>query len=257
MRRTFALAATLVLSTAACQKATDAGKASGAAKPEPSAPPPAGGQPAPTPAPTPTPAPAPPVPPPSNDDVRAPVAADLATYSKDIPGDGPLAATIETSLGTFECALFADKVPMTVANFVGLATGKKPWADPQSGAIQKGKPLYDGLTFHRVISDFMIQGGDPLGIGAGGPGYNFDDEFVEGLGLDKAGVLAMANAGPGTNGSQFFITEKATPWLTGHHTVFGQCEPADLVKKITSVPKGPGDKPTTPVTMKITIHRAK
>ena len=187
----------------------------------------------------------------------SPVAADLAEYTKDIPGNGPLAATIETPLGTFECALFADKVPMTVANVIGLATGKKPWADPNSGEVMKGKPFFDGLIFHRVIPDFMVQGGDPLGQGIGGPGYNFDDEFVEGIGLDKAGVLAMANSGPGTNGSQFFITEKPTPWLTGKHTVFGQCEPGALVKKITSVPTGARDRPTTPVTMKITIHRAK
>ncbi|HEY6178148.1 MAG TPA: peptidylprolyl isomerase [Kofleriaceae bacterium] len=181
--------------------------------------------------------------------MRPPTAADLATYTKDIPGNGPLTATIETSLGTFHCELFADKAPMTVANFVGLATGKKAWQNPAGGATEVGKPFFDGLIFHRVIPGFMIQGGDPLGQGTGGPGYQFEDEVNNGL-MMKPGTLAMANAGPGTNGSQFFITEGAPGHLNNRHTIFGQCKEVDLVKKIEGVPRGPGDKPSDPVTIK-------
>ncbi len=186
--------------------------------------------------------------PPSNaDQVRPPVAADLADYTKDIPGNGSkLFTAIETSLGTFHCELFPDRTPMTVANFVGLATGKKAWTDPQTGQPQRGKPFFDGLTFHRVIPGFMVQGGDPMGQGVGGPGYQFEDEFKPDDDM-KEGTLAMANAGPGTNGSQFFITENAPKHLNGHHTIFGQCKEVDLVKKITGVDRDPGDKPLTPV----------
>jgi len=179
-------------------------------------------------------------------DVRPPTAADLADYTKDLSGTGALTATIDTSMGVFHCELFADKAPMTVANFVGLATGKKPWRSP--GGTVETKPFYDGLTFHRVIPGFMIQGGDPLGVGSGDPGYKFGDEVNNGLTM-KPGTLAMANAGPGTNGSQFFITEGAPDWLNNRHTIFGQCKEVDLVKKIAGVPKGPGDRPTTPVTI--------
>jgi peptidyl-prolyl cis-trans isomerase A (cyclophilin A) len=189
------------------------------------------------------------------DEVRAPTAADLAEYTKDIPGNGALTATIETSMGAFHCQLFADKAPATVANFIGLATGKKPWKNPNTMATEKGKPFYDGLIFHRVIAGFMIQGGDPLGQGTGEPGYRFDDEVNNGLTM-KPGTLAMANAGPGTNGSQFFITESAPDWLNNKHTIFGQCKEVDLVKKITGVPKGPQDRPETPVTItKVTIAK--
>jgi len=190
------------------------------------------------------------------DEVRPPVAADLAEYTKDLTGNGPLRATIDTSLGVFHCELFGDKAPMTVANFVGLATGKKPWMNPKTGATEKGKPYYDGLTFHRVIANFMIQGGDPLGVGTGGPGYAFADEVNNGL-VMKPGTLAMANTGrPVTNGSQFFITEIAPDWLNNKHTIFGECKEVDLVKKITGVPKGPGDQPITPVTItKVTISK--
>jgi peptidyl-prolyl cis-trans isomerase A (cyclophilin A) len=192
---------------------------------------------------------------PASGDVRAPVAADLAEYTKDLPGNGPLTATIDTSLGVFHCELFADRAPMTVANFVGLATGKKPWLNPRTGAVEKGKPFYDGLTFHRVIPGFMIQGGDPLGAGTGGPGYSFADEVGNGLTM-KPGTLAMANAGPASNGSQFFITEGTPSWLNNKHTIFGECEEIDLVKQITAVPRGPGDRPETPVTIdKITISK--
>jgi peptidyl-prolyl cis-trans isomerase A (cyclophilin A) len=200
-------------------------------------------------------APAAPTPPPGGDEVRPPTAADLAEYTKDIAGSGPLMATFETSMGSFHCELFPDKAPMTVANFVGLATGKKAWTDPKSHQTVKGKPFFDGLIFHRVIPKFMIQGGDPLGAGVGGPGYQFGDEVNNGLTM-KPGTLAMANAGPGTNGSQFFITEIAPSWLNDKHTIFGQCKEVELVKQIASVPKGPGDKPTQPVTItKITFSK--
>jgi peptidyl-prolyl cis-trans isomerase A (cyclophilin A) len=189
------------------------------------------------------------------DEVRPPTVEDLAEYTKDLSGKGPLTATIDTSMGAFHCELFADKSPMTVANFVGLATGKKSWLNPKTGSAEKGKPFYDGLTFHRVIPRFMIQGGDPLGVGSGGPGYQFADEVDNGLTM-KPGTLAMANAGPRTNGSQFFITEIGPNWLNGKHTIFGQCKEVDLVKQITAVAKGPGDRPTTPVTInKITFSK--
>jgi len=203
-------------------------------------------------------APAPPATPPSMDDVRPPVASDLAAYTKDLPGDGALTATIETSLGTFHCELYADKAPLTVANFVGLATGKKPWQDPKTHETIKGKPFFDGVTFHRVIPTFMIQGGDPLGQGIGGPGYEFVNETRPDLTFDKPGLLAMANAGPDTNGSQFFITEDKREQLNGGYTIFGHCKEIDLVKKIAAVPRDGNDKPNTPVVMtKVTIGRAK
>ncbi len=189
--------------------------------------------------------------------VRPPKADDLAEYTADLPGEGPLMVAIETPKGTIHCALFAEKVPMTVANFVGLATGKKPWKDPRTGEVYEGKPLYDGVLFHRVIPEFMVQTGDPLGLGVGGPGYTFADEFHPEL-KHQAGTLAMANSGPGTNGSQFFITEKATPWLDNRHTVFGQCEEVAIVKELARVPKAPNDdsKPAEPIAMqKVTIYR--
>ena len=189
------------------------------------------------------------------DTVRPPTADDLATYTKDVSGSGPLTAAIETSQGAFHCELFADKAPMTVANFVGLATGKKPWANPKTGQTETGKPFFDGLTFHRVIPGFMIQGGDPLGEGVGGPGYQFGDEVNNGLAM-KPGTLAMANAGPSTNGSQFFITESSPSYLNNKHTIFGQCKEVDLVKKIEAVPRGPNDRPNEPVTItKVTISK--
>jgi peptidyl-prolyl cis-trans isomerase A (cyclophilin A) len=190
----------------------------------------------------------------SADEVRPPTAADLAEYTKDLPGDGPLTATIETNMGVFHCELYADKAPMTVANFVGLATGKKPWRNPRTGEVMKGKPFYDGLSVHRVAPGFVIQGGDPLGNGSGGPGYEFAQEVSPDL-KHEAGVLSMANAGPGTNGSQFFITETATPMLDGGYNVFGKCKEADLVKKMTALGRGDGP-PSKPITFtKITIGR--
>ncbi len=158
-----------------------------------------------------------------------------------------LQAVFETSEGSFTCALFPDKAPLTTENFVGLAKGTKQFKDPKTGQ-QAQRPFYDGLIFHRVIPNFMIQGGCPLSTGTGGPGYQFEDEFDASLRFDRVGMLAMANAGPGTNGSQFFITVAPTPWLNDHHTIFGQVtEGQDVVTKISLVQRDRGDKPTKPV----------
>ncbi len=147
-----------------------------------------------------------------------------------------LYVAFETTMGPIVCKLFYDKVPVTVGNFVGLVTGEKEWRDPKTGDKVK-RPFYDGLKFHRVIKDFMVQGGCPLGNGRGGPGYSFTDEFHPDLRHDKPGVLAMANSGANTNGSQFYITHAATPWLDDKHTVFGQCvEGMDIVNKMAEVP---------------------
>ncbi|MDR1952600.1 MAG: peptidylprolyl isomerase [Elusimicrobiota bacterium] len=152
-------------------------------------------------------------------------------------------AIIKTNLGTIEIKLLPENAPETVANFVGLATGQKEFTDPKTNQKTKRK-FYDGLIFHRVIPDFMIQGGDPLGTGTGGPGYKFKDEIDPLLTFDKPGMLAMANAGPNTNGSQFFITEVPTPWLNGNHTIFGIVENGlDIVKKIARVETGFSDDP--------------
>ena len=128
---------------------------------------------------------------------------------------------MRTSEGDIKINLFDDETPETVANFLGLATGEKEWIDPMTGQPSH-EPFYNGLTFHRIIKDFMIQGGDPTGTGMGGPGYRFEDECRPDLRHDGPGVLSMANAGPGTNGSQFFITHVPTDWLNGKHTVFGK-----------------------------------
>src|SRR5262249_52452651 len=139
---------------------------------------------------------------------------------------------------------------------VGLATGKKPWLDPKTSKLQNNKPFYDGTIFHRVIPDFMIQGGDPLGTGVGGPGYQFADETSPDVKM-APGVLAMANsgAGTGTNGSQFFITEGTPSYLDGKHTIFGTCQPVDVVSKIARTKRDSDDRPETPVKMTITISR--
>ena len=188
------------------------------------------------------------------DSVRAPVADDLAVYTKDYPGDGPLLADFETSMGTVTCELTAEDTPVTVANFVGLASGAKPFIDPQTGERARRR-FYDGTIFHRVIPRFMIQGGDPLGVGRGGPGYQFENETLPSLKHDKAGVLAMANAGPGTNGSQFYITEAAVSHLDGRHTVFGFCNNNELIRKIARVEKGFGDKPAEDVILRHVVIR--
>ncbi|HLD29792.1 MAG TPA: peptidylprolyl isomerase [bacterium] len=146
--------------------------------------------------------------------------------------------------------LFPDKTPVTVQNFLGLAKGEQEFLDPSTGQKTK-RPFYDGLIFHRVIPEFMIQGGCPQGSGRGGPGYRFNDEIVEGLVFDKTGLLAMANSGPGTNGSQFFITVAPAPWLNGRHTIFGEVTRGmELVNLIANVPRDSQDKPLSPVRMK-------
>jgi peptidyl-prolyl cis-trans isomerase A (cyclophilin A) len=158
-------------------------------------------------------------------------------------------AVLETTLGEITCELFPHQAPVTVENFVGLANGTKEFVDPNTRERIK-RPFYDGLVFHRVIPKFMIQGGCPLGSGTGGPGYKFKDEFSKDLSFDRPGRLAMANAGPGTNGSQFFITVAPTDWLNNRHTIFGQVvKGQDVVEKIVNTPKGPGDRPKTPVVM--------
>ncbi|HZQ90979.1 MAG TPA: peptidylprolyl isomerase [Terriglobales bacterium] len=183
---------------------------------------------------------------------------------------GPPTATIQTTAGTLSCELFPDKAPNAVANFAGLARGTKDWTDPRTGAKKHGVPLYDGTIFHRVIPEFMIQGGDPIGTGMGGPGYEMKDEFSPDLTFNKPGMLAYANSGPNTNGSQFFITEVPVPFLDpcldeggclrgsrrvpkGYgYTIFGHCTPAtvDLVKQIARAPRNGNDRPNAPVTIK-------
>ena len=161
----------------------------------------------------------------------------------------PVYAHFETSLGNFTAELFEQQTPKTVANFVGLAEGSKEWKHPKTGE-KSTKPFYDGVIFHRIIDGFMIQGGDPLGQGYGGPGYQFEDEFHADLRHDRVGVLSMANAGPNTNGSQFFITLGPTPHLDRRHSVFGRVtEGLDVVEKIGKVKTGPQDRPVTPVVM--------
>ena len=158
-------------------------------------------------------------------------------------------AVFDTTLGEITCELFPDKAPVTVQNFVGLADGTKEFVDPQTHERIK-RPFYNGLVFHRVIPKFMIQGGCPLGSGTGGPGYKFQDEFSDDLSFDRPGRLAMANAGPGTNGSQFFITVAPTDWLDKRHTIFGQVvKGQDVVDKIVNTPRGANDRPKTPVVM--------
>ncbi len=159
-------------------------------------------------------------------------------------------ATFVTSEGTFKVTLMPEHAPTTVANFIDLATGKREWRDPNDNE-RKTTPLYDGTVFHRVIPDFMIQGGDPAGTGMGGPGYRFEDECPPGgPSFDKPGLLAMANSGPNTNGSQFFVTVAATAWLTGKHTIFGEVtEGYDVVEKISKVQTAAMDKPATPVVL--------
>jgi peptidyl-prolyl cis-trans isomerase A (cyclophilin A) len=167
-----------------------------------------------------------------------------------------LTATLTTTQGTVTVRLFPDHAPKTVRNFVELAEGGREWTNPVTRVKSKDK-LYDGTIFHRVITNFMIQGGDPLGNGTGGPGYKFGDEIHPDLGFDKPYLLAMANAGPGTNGSQFFITTVATPWLTGKHTIFGEViGGADVVDAISRVQTVPGDRPVTDVVLQsVTIQR--
>ncbi len=163
-----------------------------------------------------------------------------------------LYAKFETTEGTVVVRLFPKDAPKTVENFVGLATGEKPWTHPATGEAQNDKPLYDGTIFHRCISNFMVQGGDPLGRGTGGPGFRFEDEFQSGRRFDRPGLLAMANSGPNSNGSQFFITVVNTPWLNNKHTIFGEViSGQDIMDRVANViPKGNGDRPKTDVVIK-------
>ncbi len=168
----------------------------------------------------------------------------LDQATRGLPPGNTLNAEIETSMGTFNCTLLADRAPLAVANFVGLARGLRDFWDPVTGAWAK-RPFYDGSVFHRVIPDFMIQGGDQLRSGMGGTGYEFADENVQGH--DAPGLLCMANRGPNTNGGQFFITEVAKPHLDGSYSIFGRCTPTDLVNRISAVPRNERDTPYEPV----------
>ena len=179
------------------------------------------------------------------------VTGDKDKAKKDTKKGTPMFAMFETSKGNFKVKLLADKAPKTVENFAGLAEGTKEWTDPKSGSKVK-KPFYDGLVFHRVIKDFMIQGGCPLGNGTGGQGYRFEDEFPAGQQKhSKPGILSMANAGPNTNGSQFFVTTVPTPWLDGKHAVFGEVvEGMDVVHSIENAKTSTGDRPAEAITIK-------
>jgi peptidyl-prolyl cis-trans isomerase A (cyclophilin A) len=162
----------------------------------------------------------------------------------------PTSAIFDTSEGTFRVRLFDDKAPKTVANFVELAQGTKEWTDPKTRQKVK-RPFYDGLIFHRVIDGFMLQGGCPLGTGTGDPGYRFADEFAPGLKHDRPGLLSMANAGPNTNGSQFFVTLVPTPWLDNKHAIFGEVvEGMDVVQKIGKTRTGPQDRPVQDIVIR-------
>jgi len=175
-------------------------------------------------------------------------AEDPKAILDSIEGDGKLYATFVTTKGNIECQLFEDQTPTTVANFVGLAKGLKKFEDPKDRQI-KQEPFYDGTIFHRVIPDFMIQGGDRLGVGMGGPGYRFEDEFNAELKHDSAGILSMANSGPNTNGSQFFITDVPTPHLDNRHSVFGKCENLDVISAIANVDRNRNDRPNEDVVL--------
>jgi peptidyl-prolyl cis-trans isomerase A (cyclophilin A) len=183
--------------------------------------------------------------------------APQATQAALIHPNGPI-VVMDTSMGRITCQLFQQQAPKAVANFIGLAEGAIDWTDPATKKKQHHKPYYDGTIFHRVIPEFMIQGGDPTGTGMGDPGYAFEDEFDPDLNFDQPGRLAMANSGPNTNGSQFFITEQGYDSLNQHYTLFGQCDESSVlvVKTIARVERDSNDKPLTPVVLKkVTIVR--
>jgi peptidyl-prolyl cis-trans isomerase A (cyclophilin A) len=184
--------------------------------------------------------------------IVATLLVNIATsFAADAPEKkGPLYATLKTSMGDIVVQLFEDKAPKTVANFVGLASGSKEWTDPKTGEKVK-RPLYNGTIFHRVIPGFMIQGGDPLGNGTGGPGYRFEDEFHPDLRHTKGGILSMANAGPNTNGSQFFITLAPTLHLDNKHSVFGEVvKGQEVLLAIGNSPRDARDRPIKDVVLK-------
>jgi peptidyl-prolyl cis-trans isomerase A (cyclophilin A) len=183
--------------------------------------------------------------------------APQPTAAATIRPNGPT-VVMDTSMGRITCQFYQQQAPKAVANFIGLAEGTIDWTDPTTKKKQHRKPFYDGTTFHRVIPEFMIQGGDPTGTGTGDPGFSFDDEFDPNLNFDKPGKLAMANSGPNTNGSQFFVTEQAYDSLSQHYTLFGQCDDSSVlvVKTIARVERDANDKPITPVILKkVTIVR--
>jgi peptidyl-prolyl cis-trans isomerase A (cyclophilin A) len=190
----------------------------------------------------------------------APAPADLpdaptVNVAVTIVPNGPM-VVMDTSMGRITCQFYQKQAPIAVANFIALAEGTKDWTDPNTKRVVHHKPLYNHTTFHRVIPEFMIQGGDPIGTGMGDPGYVFNDEIDPNLNFDRPGRLAMANSGPNTNGSQFFVTEQAYDSLNGHYTLFGQCDDAsvDVVKAIARVPRDSDDKPRSPVILqKVTI----
>lgn len=201
-------------------------------------------------------------PPPAPKSTGVPVSPDdpvagkfnLEDATKGLAGTGPLVAEIQTGLGKLTCELFSDKAPITVANFVGLARGLRPFKSPSGEWVKK--PGYDGTTFHRVIKGFMIQGGDPLGSGAGEPGYVIPDEIWEGAKHDRRGLLCMANRGKNTNGMQFFITDGAPTHLDGGYTIFGECKPGEVIEKLASV-EVRGDRAVKPTKIeRVTIKRA-
>jgi peptidyl-prolyl cis-trans isomerase A (cyclophilin A) len=186
------------------------------------------------------------------------MAASTMAKEKASAAKSEVKAIIDTTAGKMTCTLYPDKAPKGVANFIGLAKGTKDWMDPSTHTKKRGVPLYDGTIFHRVIPEFMIQGGDPTGTGTGGTGDKFGVEASADLTFDKPGRLAYANAGPDTNESQFFITEAATSFLDGKYTIFGQCDDAsvELVKKIARMARNESDRPDSPVKIKhITIVR--
>jgi peptidyl-prolyl cis-trans isomerase A (cyclophilin A) len=181
-------------------------------------------------------------------------AAQSADY---VAPTGPK-VVMDTTMGRITCQLYEKQAPLAVANFIGLAEGTKDWTDPKTGQIQHNKRYFDGIIFHRVIPNFMIQGGDPTGTGTKGPGYTFKDELDSQLKFDRPGRLAMANRGANTNGSQFFITEDGYDSLNQHYTLFGQCDDSSVavVKKIARVDRDSSDKPRTPVVInKVTVVR--
>jgi cyclophilin family peptidyl-prolyl cis-trans isomerase len=181
-----------------------------------------------------------------------------ATTEKSAQTSTQVTAEIDTTAGNIHCVLFPDKAPLSVANFIGLSTGTKEWRNPSTGKMVKNTPLYSGTIFHRVIPNFMIQGGDPEGTGSGDPGYQIKDETSPDLRFDQAGRLAYANSGPNTNGSQFFITEAPADYLSGHYSIFGQCQDIDVVKKIARLARDTKDRPFDPpkiIKIKITDPR--